>query len=309
MRKTIMAISVVALTANLYAFDPDATLKTSGTVGEYTKTEFSITQKFGDYYRSPRAKYVHSFASNGKEAVSKELTSRDSVVDSISYSYNTSGKLVSQICTDADGKVQWKITYAYDGSGNKIDESEYNASDILMNRSIWKYSGKQTEESLYNSEGALLGKTITKADEMGRKGEVSQYNDDGRLEIKQIYTYNDAGKLSEVAYLNATGGQIKRIVYRFDASYSVTEKQTYDAENKLSIREIYKYDSNGNISKATTYSVAEKFGGTVNELVGINEYSYKYGAGTATLKTVGESSTEDTTTTVDTAVESISDAK
>lgn len=306
MKKTAIALSFALVAVNAYAFDPDATLKTVGSIAEYTKTEYSITQKFGDYYRSPKAKFVHSYASNGKEAETSELTTRDSLVDKIVYGYDAQGHVVSKVCTDADGKVSWKVVSAYDKSGNKIDESEYNACDILVNRSIWKFAGKQSEEALYNTDGALLGKTITKFDEMGRKLEVSIYNADGFLDEKQNYTYNDAGKLSEVVHSAPDGKQIKRIVYRFDSSYSVTEKQTYNADNKLSVREIFKYDSTGNVSKATTYSVAEKFGGTVNELTGICEYSYKYGAGSASLTTVS-----DTSSAADAAVgtDSASDAK
>lgn len=305
MKKITLALSIAAMATTLYAFDQDSTLNTVGTVGEYTKTEYSITQKFGDYYRSPKAKYVHAFASNGKEAEASELTNRDSLVDKTIISYNPSGKIASKICTDADGKVQWKITYGYDSTGNKIDESEYNAGDVLMNRTIIKYSPKQAEESLYNTDGALLGKIITKYDDSGRIAEIAQYNEDGSLEVKQMHTYNDAGKLSEVAHLDAIGNQIKRIVYRFDASYTVTEKQTYNAANKLAIRDIFKYDTSGNVSKITTYAVADKFGTTVNELVGISEYSFKYGAGTAKLNTISEAA-KAATAAVDAAAESVS---
>ena len=305
MKKAVLALSIAAIAASVYAFDSEASITTKGTVGSYTKTEYSVTQKFGDYYRSPKAKFTHNFASNGKETDSTELTSRDSVVDTVSYAYTSDGKLASKICTDADGKVQWKFTYAYDVTGNLIDESAYNASDILTDRTIWKYNGKQVDESYYNADGALLGKIITKKDDSGRTSEVAKYDESGWLEVKQVYTYNDAGKLSEVAHLDYAGNQIKRVVYRFDSSYSITEKQTYNMENKLYLREIYKYDSTGNVTKATTYSVADKFGTTVNELVAINEYAYKYGAGSGTLKTVSENKA----TTTSPASESTVDAK
>ena len=288
MKRTILALSVVALTASIYAFDSEKSIKLNGTVGSYTKTEYSVTQKFGDYYRSPKAKFTHNYASNGKETDATELTSRDTVVDTVSYAYTSAGKVASKICTDADGKVQWKYTYAYDASGNMIDESAFNASDILTERTIWKYTGKQIEESYYNSDGALLGKIITKNDDSGRTSEVADYDENGKLRVKKVHTYNDAGKLSEIAYLDVTETQVKRVVYRFDSSYSITEKQTYNRENKLVLREIYKYDSTGNVTKATTYAVAEKFGTTVNELIAINEYAYKYGTGSGTLKTVAD---------------------
>ncbi len=280
-KKIILATVAAFITTNAFAFDPESSLELTGQVGAYTKTDYTITQKFGDYYRSPKAKFVHEYDASGKEAIATELTTRDSVVDKITYGYSAAGRLAQTICTDSEGKVSWKISAEYDENGNKIDESEFNASDILMNRTIWKYNGRNVEESLYNADGALLSRSITKLDDKARKTEVALYSEDGALEQKIAYTYNDAGKLSEVVYSNKSGHQIRRIVYRFDASYAVTEKQTYNSENKLSVREIYKYDSTGNISKSMVYLVADKFGTTVNELSSISEYAYTYGAGTA----------------------------
>lgn len=274
MKKLLFVIAAAALSVEVFAFDSTASLKPVGAVSEYTKTEYQITEKFGDYYRSPRAKFVHVFNSNGKETESSELTSKDSLVDRITYKYE-GNNLVETICTDADGKVSWKMTATYDASGNKIDESEYNASDNLVNRTIWKINGNQVDESYYNADGALLSKIITKYDDLNRIVEVAQYHAAGFLEEKSVYSYNDAGKLSEISYYNGAELLAKKVVFRFDASYQITEEQTYNALNKLIVRVIYKYDSTGNIIKTTTYKVAEKFGTTVNELAGISEYSYK----------------------------------
>ena len=272
MKKTLFIFAAAALSAQTFAFDSSVSIKPNGT-NEYTKTEYQITEKFGDYYRSPRAKFVHVFDSNGREIQSAELTSKDSVVDNISYRYE-GDNLVETICTDGDGKISWKITATYDSNGNKIDESEFNASNNLVNRTIWKINGSQTDESYYNADGTLLSKIITKFDDMGRVAEVSQYHAAGFLEEKSVYSYNDAGKLSEISFYNGANILSKKVVYRFDASYQITEEQTYNAVNRLIVRVIYKYDGSGNIIKTTTYNVAEKFGTTVNELAGISEYAY-----------------------------------
>ncbi|MCR4823087.1 MAG: hypothetical protein K5873_09480 [Treponema sp.] len=268
---TILAAGVIA--AQLFAFDPEVSIKPAGSVSEYTKTDYQITEKFGDYYRSPKAKYVHVFDASGLETESSELTSKDALVDHIAYKYE-GNNLVERICTDADGKVSWKMTATYDARGNKIDESEYNSSNNLVNRTIWRINGKQADESYYNADGALLSKIITKYDDQDRVAEVAQYQSSGNLDEKALYTYNDAGKLSEISYSDGKGKQTKKVVYRFDASYQITEEQTYNSENKLIVRVIFKYDDAGNVIKTTTYNVAEKFGTTVNELAGIAEYSY-----------------------------------
>ena len=272
MKKILFVFAAAALTAQVFAFDASASFVPNGS-NEYTKTEYQITEKFGDYYRSPRAKYVHVFDSNGREVESSELTSKDVLVDHITYKYE-GNNLVETICTDADGKISWKMTTSYDAAGNKVEESEFNSSNNLSNRTIWRINGKQVDESYYNADGALLSKIITKYDDQNRVAEVAQYHASGFLEEKSLYAYNDAGKLSEISYFNGAGNQSKKVVYRFDASYQITEEQTYNAVNKLIVRVIYKYDGNGNIIKTTTYNVAEKFGTTVNELAGIAEYTY-----------------------------------
>ncbi|WP_294429709.1 hypothetical protein [uncultured Treponema sp.] len=283
MKKSLFVLAGAALATQLFAFDPEASLKPIGE-NEYTKIDYQITEKFGDYYRSPRAKFVHVFDSNGREIESSELTSKDSLVDHITYKYE-GNNLVETVCTDADGKVAWKMTKTYDADGNKIDESEFNSSDNLVNRTIWKINGKQIEESYYNADGSLLSKIITKLDDQGRTSEIAQYLNTGKLEQKAVYNYNDAGKLSEIAYFNAVGSQTKKVVFRFDAAYQISEEQTYNAENKLITRIIYKYDGSGNIIKRTSYNVAEKFGTTVNELTGIAEYAYGAGARPAATTT------------------------
>lgn len=284
MKKTFLVLSAALIAANIHAYDASPAIVPNGSVSAYTKTDFTITEKFGDYYRSPKAKYVHVFNASGRQVETSELSVKEALVDKITYTYDAAGNLTSTVCTDADGKVMWKILAVYDAKGNKTEESEFNAGDVLSNKSIWKLTpGKQSEESYYNSEGALLGKTITKFDDQGRTAEVLQYFAAGSLDEKRIYTYNDAGKLSETAYIDAAGVQTKKVVFRFDASYAITEEQTYNSANKLVQRIIYKYDEAGNVIKATTYSVAEKFGGTVNELTGICEYAYQYGSAPAVV--------------------------
>lgn len=274
MKKIGLLLSFAALSASLYAFDTSATLTVKNGTREYTKTTYTITEKFGDYYRSPAAKYVHVFDANGRETESTELTNKDALVDKVTYEYDANGRLTTTTCTDADGKISWKIVTTYDANGNKVDESQYNTGNILANKSIWKHAGSQSEESYYNADGALLSKTIIKYDDKNREAEIVQYSADGNLEEKRVFAYNDADKLSEVTYFNAADAQVKKIVYRFDANYAITEEQTYNAANKVVLRVIYKYDENDNIARTTTYNIAEKFGTTVNELIDIKDYAY-----------------------------------
>lgn len=277
MKKYLFAAALASLSFQLFAFDPNSVLKTSGKVQSYTKTDYTITEKFGDYYRTPKAKYVHNFDAEGRVVESLEYTNKDVLVDRIVYTYDANGNLTATTGYDADNKLSWKTVSTYDDKNVKTEESEFNSSDILVSRSIWKnVAGKQSDESYYNADGALLGKIITKFDDLNRETEVCNYAAAGTLDVKKVYTYNEAGRLSETAYINSDGIITSRVVIRFDEKYNVTEEQSYNKENKLFKRKIFKYDDKGNVTRTTTYSVSEKFGGTATELIDINEYSYVY---------------------------------
>ena len=185
MKKTIAALSFAALAVGLYAIDSEPTLAVVGSAKEYTRTAYTITEKFGDYYRAPKAKYVHVFDARGRETEMTELTAKDSFVERVTYAYDDSGRLTTTTCSDADGKATWKIVTTYDANGNKVDETEYNAAEALTGKSIWKFTNKQSEEAFYDAEGVLLGKTISKYDEQNRVIEICQYNASGALESKQ----------------------------------------------------------------------------------------------------------------------------
>ena len=153
MKKIIGVCVAAVLAANVYAFDDNFELKTVGSVAEYTKIDYTITEKFGDYYRSPKAKYVHVFDASGKQIESDELTSKDSLVDKILYNYDSEGRVTSTVCTDGDGKIQWKSIFTYDGDGNKIDSGDDDGRipSTLRASRLRRRSTTQTVPCLENS--------------------------------------------------------------------------------------------------------------------------------------------------------------
>ena len=56
----------------------------------------------------------------------------------------------------------------------------------------------------------------------------------------------------------------------------MNELTTYNSAKQIIGRVIFKYDEAGNLAKVSEYSVAEKFGTTVNELIGMYEYTYDF---------------------------------
>ncbi len=275
--KKLLALTLTAsLSLSLFAADIFKYAPITGNVKAYTETDFSIATRFGTLYRTPSTKIMHIFDSNGKETTSSELTPKDAVINTISTTYDTAGNLVEQLCTNADGEVIWKNTYAYK-NGLKIDASEYDRKGNLRARTIYTYDNKLlTDESSYDGEGALIWKTIYKYGDTGRISSVNEYNPDGSLSELQEYNYTEAGAIDSISKYDAFSGKQTSSIFRYAANGSLSEITTYNSEKQVIKRTLIKYDAKGNVNKVSEYDVAEKFGTTVNELTAMSEYSYEY---------------------------------
>jgi len=275
MKKLLTAVGITGSVLLFPVFSDSPFFKVNGQIKNYTKTDYTITQKFGDYFRTPDTKYVHNLNADGRETDISQFNASGSLINKITYVYDDKGKTVSQTGTDASNITEWKVLYTYDDKGIKTEESEYGKDNTLSGKSIFKYPDtSQCEESYYNGQGALIWKNISRFDEKGRKTEAYQYFADGSLDEKQAFIYNENGILVEIDNYDANGRQIRRVKYRFGSDGTITETQTDDMKNNAETREFYKYDDSGNLSKVTTYTVAHKFGTIVNELTDMSEYTY-----------------------------------
>ena len=61
MKKIALMAVTVLMTGSLFAFDNDL-LEFKGKPESYTKTEYSVTSRFGEYFRTVSIKHVHTFA-------------------------------------------------------------------------------------------------------------------------------------------------------------------------------------------------------------------------------------------------------
>lgn len=280
MKKLLALAMTASLGLSLFAADIFTYAPITGSVKSYTETDFSIASRFGTLYRTPSSKITHSFDSNGKEITSSELTPKDAVINTISSSYDSAGNLTEQVCTNADGEIVWKNTYAYK-NGLKVDASELDRKGNLKARTIFTYdSNLLTDESSYDSDGALIWKIIYKYDENNRLASVNEYNPDGSLSEQTAYNYTDAGAIDSISKLDADVERQTQLVFRYGTNGSLNEITTYDADKQVIKRTLLKYDDKGNVNKISEYDVAEKFGTTVNELVAMSEFSFDY-AGSA----------------------------
>ncbi len=282
MKKLLIAAAMVALTGLAFAFDTeDFTL--SGSLSKYTRTDYTIVSKFGTTYRSASVKYVHNFDTLGRETECLGYNSKDALVDKITYSYNSAGKLEGSLFANAEGKKLWSTKVEYDSSGRISSESEFDQEDKLAGKTIFEYNdkdvakGKDTKvtESYYDGDGKLLTRTISTRDKQGKVTESCRYYGDGSLDQKDLYTYQD-NKLTQIEYVESDGKTHSRHVYRYDTKGFLSEIQVYNSNNVLYQREIYKPDAQGNPTTISVYAVSEKFGGTVSELQTQSGFTYTY---------------------------------
>lgn len=276
MKKIFALVMSAGLSLSLFAADIFTYAPINGNIKSYTETQYSIASKFGNYFRTPSAKITHEYDAKGLSVASTEYTPRDVVLNKITSKYDNSGKLIEEICSNADGEEIWKQITTYK-DGLKIDVSEYDAKGNLKDKTIYTYdNGKLVDETSYDGEGALVWKIIYKYNAAGRVEFVSDYSSDGKLNEQSIYAYTDTGAIESISTFVAFTGKQSQKVFRYGSNGTLNEITTYDNTKQVTKRVLLKYDTNENVIKVSEYDVAEKFGTTVNELVAMSEYVYEY---------------------------------
>lgn len=274
--KKILALTLAAtLSCCLFAVDIFKYAPVSENVKSCTKTEYAISSKFGNYFRTASSKFITTYDGAGRIVSSTELTAKDTVVNRILSVYDNFGNLTEQNAFDTENNVIWKNVYTYKNN-LRTDETGYNANGELKEKTIYTYTeGKLSDETLYDSEGALVWKTIYTYTSDGLVSEIFQYDSDGILDTKSIYAYAD-GRITSITYVDRYTRTSTQDVFRYGTDNTLSEITTYDANKKITKRLLIKYDSAKNVARLSDYAIAEKFGTTVNELISQIEFNYEY---------------------------------
>lgn len=275
--KKIMAFLLAAgLSVSLFATDIFKYVPIKGNPKNYVKTEYTIASKFGNYFRTPSIKYLHTFNADGQEIESSELTPRDIPLNKITSTYDENNNLIEQTCLSSDGELIWKNIITYK-NGLKVDSSEYNSKGTLKAKSIYTYEGNLlVDETGYDGEGALVWKTVYKYNAAGKIESSSDYNYDGVLDAAKVYAYSEEGLLDTITEFDGFSTATVKRVFRYDDNKLLSEITSYGKENQIIMRVLLKYDSANNVNKVSEYTIANKFGTTVNELTGMSEFVYEY---------------------------------
>ena len=275
--KKIISIAFAAVFGfSLFAADIFTYVPLNSDIRSYTKTDFSIASKFGNYFRTPSLKTKHSFE-NGKEVSSSEMTPKDLIQNSISSIYDENGRLREQSYTNSDSEIVWKNLYSYNSDGLKSEISEYDTKNSLKSKTLFIYDrGNLVDETTYDGEGALLWKTIYKYTPAGAIETICEYSADGKLSNQETYAYTELGQIDSITIFDTFDNTEIQKVFRYGTENQLGEITTYDNSKQVSNRLLIKYDADGNVARISEYNVAEKFGTIVNELIGMSEYSYEF---------------------------------
>lgn len=275
MKKFVSLVLAVCLSSSLFAVNIFNYIPYAGSFSSSTQTDFVISSKFGNYFRTPSLKTVRKFNEDKKEIESIEYTPRDVVIDKITTAYDSYGNITEQKGFSSDSELLWKTVITYK-AGKKLDSSEYDKNDNLKTKTIYNYDNNNlVDETGYNSEGYLMWKIVYKYDNKGKYTSISQYFSDGSLDEESIFTYTDDGKIDTITTINGINYSSTQEVFRY-TNGQLTEVTTYNNEKQITKRLLIKYDTTGNVVKLSDYEVNKKFGTTLNELVSQTEFVYQY---------------------------------
>lgn len=278
MKKIISLLSISLIGFSIFAYDIVTDMQLKGVVKNVTRTDFSIASKFGEYFRTPSAKFIYLYDSFGKQIETTELTPRDAVSNKIKNTFDSYGNITEQVCFDADGNEIWKIIISYSG-GVKSSASGYGKEGILKSKTVYSYIEKKlSEETYYNGSGAIVWKVIYKYNDKNQIETEDEYFGDGYLDEERQFSYTESGKNDTISYFDGNRILKHKDIFRYNSDGILTEIITYTPDNKIKVRKLIKYDETGNIIKITTYNVNKKFGTTLNEMMDMTEFSYSYGS-------------------------------
>jgi len=254
--------------SSLYTYNESGNLLRSNSFnkyGNYQHIEFTydvdgklLKKKGFEYDEYFEYTYKYILDSTGKV---KRVECYDSlgVVEYITFTYNTKGKIIEQTACYESGSIKSKTKCQYDSIGNVIKELYYNSLSMLasakyMIPTYYKYNtkNKKTEERGYNSSGNYA--YLERYDDNGNK--IESYD----LFYSYIYDPNGEASISQ-DYINNTVHDIS------DTNYTSKLIYTYDSLN----REIESYSVNNNYRITKRY---DKFGNilTQNDTIWIYEY-------------------------------------
>jgi len=169
--------------------------------------------------------------------------------------YDSAGRLLECISTQAQGLVKQRCRPRYDQAGNKVEELWFDDDGSLGRRYVYKYgpTGQTAEQVLYAyaDNGSIVDKWTTFYNEEGNVIERSCFDREGRTIAGPIkYRYNRDGDQIEAATLNLKGDVYSTSSYFYDL----------DAQrNWIKRLEVFKARESGFETRVMTYRTLQYY--------------------------------------------------
>ncbi|KXJ99271.1 MAG: RHS Repeat protein [Nitrospira sp. OLB3] len=185
-----------------------------------------------------------------------------------SYHYDQTGRLQSEVVTDAKGDLVKETRMAYDARGHRSAEVAAWGDGTFENASLYEYdqAGLKIRGLHYNAvqvinrnlftydeHGRVIGERFERNyryDAVGNQVATSDRFDAGHA---LVLTYDDQGRVGTKHVSDLRGRREGRSEFRYDDHGNQIEEAFYDALGRLTDRKTYRYDYDavGNWTKET----------------------------------------------------------
>jgi hypothetical protein len=166
-KKQIKALKIKSTTENVTVYEggtEKATWKSSyqafdkegNTIEEITYNRDGSVQRKETAKYSGKNKVEETTLDNGKKDDGDNDSGRK--YKKVTYKYNGNGDKTEEVLYDEKGVVIKKITYAYNSAGDKVFEMEYDASGVQTKKTVYGYNGKglRIDKKVYGPGDVLL---------------------------------------------------------------------------------------------------------------------------------------------------------
>lgn len=162
----------------------------------------------------------------------------DGTADSLIYTYDKQGRLLSRRSIDSDGETGNYLVNVYDGA-HLVSETEYDiAGEIITQRKIiYDENGNINEEVFRTPEENY--NILYSYDGKGVASVRRRYNEEKHLMERNTFTYDFEGRLSESMDETSSGIEITYTGYDVAGNITIQEEKTEEGELLSSIERTY----------------------------------------------------------------------
>jgi len=213
-----------------------------------------------NYQRHVDSRVVYTYDGQGRATGWEDYANGRPVPAKSIYRYDRRGNRITETVTQADGKIRAVLTLIYDAKRQNIEKRyEHPGLSPNLSRLVNVYDGKGNliQTSAFNAEGKLLSKSVASFDAKGNRIEVESYGVNSNQEVvlrnKTSYEYDDKGVKTGIQIYGSDGGLCNKVLYQYNDHGDLSSITKYERDGTFGGRSVfeYEYDSRGNWTKCT----------------------------------------------------------